>query len=227
MKNIVLLVIALLSTIGVKAQTNAGSQNLGVNLGYSNTTTTTVFTNPTYTPSTLTTTSKQTTYSVAPAYSVFVGKNLDLGFAVGLTGSTSNYDYAPTPYTPTKTDYLAYSGTVYLRQYFLFADKIGVRTGPFFLYQQSTQKNAYPAGSTYNNNTDNKVNSYSTGINLDFVFYPVRQIGLSANICSFGYTLQKSSTADGSGSTDATQKTFNANFLANNLSLSVFFVFGK
>ncbi len=227
MKNILSFAFVLLCISRAVAQTGPGSQNLGLNLGYSNTTTTTVFSNPTYTPSTLTTTSKQATYSVAPAYSVFVSKGLDLGLAIGLTGSSTNYDYAPTPYTPTKTDYLAYSGTVYLRKYFLYADKIGIRTGPFFLYQQSTQKNVYPPGSTFNNNTDNKVNSYSTGINLDFVFYPVTKIGLGANICSLGYSYQKSTTADGVGSTDATQKTFNANFLANNLSLSVFWVFGK
>lgn len=213
--------------INAHAQTNAGSQNVGVNLGYSNTTSTTTFSNPTYTPSSLTTTSKQTTYSIAPGYSFFIGNKVDLGLALGITGAIYTYDYAPTPYTPTKTNYVAYSGTIYLRKYFLFQDKIGVRTGPFFLYQQSTQKNYYPTGSTYNNNSDNKVDTYSTGVNLEFVFYPSRKLGLAANICNLNYSYLKSKTADGVGETDSSQKTFNASFVTNNLSLSLFFIFGN
>jgi len=213
--------------VNAKAQTNAGNQNIGLNLGYSNTSITTTFFNPAYTPSSLTTTTKQTSYSAAPAYSYFVGKDLDLGLAVGITGSSSKYDYAPTPYTPTKTDYIAYSGTIYLRKYLLFEGKVGIRTGPFFLYQQSTQKNYYPEGSTYNNNADNKIDTYNVGINFDFVFYPARKLGLAANIGTLGYSDVKSTTADGVGNNTTTQKSFNANFLNNNFSLSLFFVLGN
>jgi hypothetical protein len=224
-----MLVFFMFCVVSTFAQTNAGNQTLGISAGYSSGKSTTVFSNPLYGPATLTVVNKQAVYSLSPGYSVFLGKTVDVGFAFGILGSVYDYDYGSTASatTPIKTTNKAYSGTFYLRKYILLQDRIGVRTGPFFQYQKSDQVSDYPAGSPLNGDNKNQVISYSGGMYVDFVYYPTRRIGLAANLLNLNYSYSKSVYEQGGGESDNDQKTYSANFLTTNLSLSIYFVLGK
>lgn len=226
MKNILLFTLLLCAVIfKASAQTEKGNQNLGLSFGVNTNTETDTYTNPG--TNSIVSTTKFTNYSVSPTYSIFVANKLDLGLSVGVTGSTLNYSYSPTAYTPTKTTYLAYSGSLFLRKYLMFGDKIGMRAGPYFIYQRSTQTNDYPAGSTFNSAADNKISAYTEGINADLVFYPTKKIGLAVNLLNINYTHNAANTAQNTGEDNVNTNSFNANFINNSLTLSVFLVLGN
>lgn len=201
-----------------KAQTEKGSQTLGVNLsfGYYNTSGVNVSTpdNSLTAQST-----KFTSFSVGPSYSYFIADNLDLGAT--LNYSLSNYNYGPNNYL-TKQDNKDYGGTIFLRKYVLYKNKIGFRVGPYLGYSLDDQKYIYSA--QYNvSNSDSKSNSYEGGANLDLVYYPTKNLGVSVSLANLNYVHTKTNDgAQGFANTDQV----NFNFVNNNLAVSLLYVFG-
>lgn len=210
-KKLLLVAVSVITIQAAKAQTEKGSQSLGVTFGISTGSTkqNNLINNNIVDHNNV----KQKNYSISPDYSYFIADKLDIGVGLGYGYSNAKYNSDNDVHEQTAK---SFSGTVALRKYFLFDNKIGIRTGPFLTYEKI--KSNY----TYTTNT-NDYNSdyYAGGINLDFVYYPAKNIGLAANLGNVRYAHQKFK-----GDTQGTNNAFNLGF-TDNLSLSVYYVFGK
>jgi len=220
MKKLMIFIAAFLFAMQIsKAQTEKGDQNLGVNLGYTYQQSNNVDVNPVVSPPSITN-YKFTNFSSGPNYSYFIADKLDIGAALSYTsGSQNSKDGADVSTQSSKN----YSATIFIRKYFMYHDKIGFRMGPQIGYFGGTQKLTYsqqPAA--YNQNTTS--NGYTAGFNLDFVYYPAKNIGLSATIANLQYAHTKDNNHNmGDGNSD----NLNLDFINNGLNLSVFYVFGN
>ncbi|WP_454803652.1 hypothetical protein [Mucilaginibacter phyllosphaerae] len=154
-------------------------------------------------------------YAVTPNYSYFIADKLDLGVSVGYLYNHQKYDNGQL-YNINAYKERGYNASLYLRKYFLYDNKVGVRTGPYLSYQRSN------ITQSYNENADNvnKSNQYTGGVGLDFVYFPVKRLGLSAVMGNLNYSRQTYT-----GSTEGSSNNFNLAF-ANSLILSVNYVFG-
>jgi hypothetical protein len=141
---------------------------------------------------------------------------LDIGTSLSYGQSITKYD--PALNTATKSTSKGFSGSIFLRKYFLYNDKIGIRTGPYFSYENAKQTSDYV--DPINNNNSN-IDHYGGGLNLDFVYYPAKNIGLAARLADLSYAHQKSK-----GYVEGSSNTFNLS-MVNNLTLSIYYVFGK
>lgn len=215
-KKLLLVLLSIITIQTAKAQTEKGSQNLGLTFGVSTTNTNArAFNNATNSLGD-NMKIKLTTYSIVPEYNYFIANKLDIGVGLGYSynrsksysGEIANNDQI----------YKSFFSTISLRKYFLFDNKIGIRTGPYLSYGKSKQ--SYEDS---NNQYISSVNSdiYGGGLGLDFVYYPAKNIGLAAGLGKLTYFHQKDT-----GSSVGTSNTFNLSFV-DNLSLSVYYVFGK
>ncbi|NHA06194.1 hypothetical protein G7092_20465 [Mucilaginibacter sp. HC2] len=212
-KKLLLVVLSVITLQTVKAQTEKGSQQLGATVAFSTSTSnnqTYLSYNNTYSGNVK---SKATSYSIFPSYSYFIADRLDV--AVGL-----GYGYTRITNEPNNNNANSnnknYIGTISLRKYFLFDNKIGIRTGPYLTYQKTKNSYAYSSNSSISN-SDN----YGGGLGADFVYFPAKNIGLAAGLANLNYTHSKNK-GDSVGSSD----NFNLSFV-NNLQLSIYYVFGK
>jgi len=210
-KKLLLVVLSGIALQTAKAQTEKGTQNLGFSVAFNSNKSTTQ--NLNVNPYSVNFNVKQTSFTVAPTYSYFVSNNLDLGASFNYTNFSVKYD--GTNAVTQEQSQKAIGGTLFLRKYFLYENKIGVRVGPSVSYSRSKQR---LVSSGVGDNSD--FNTYGGAVQLDFVYFPVKKIGLAAGLGNISYS--KSKSTDSSVSSDA----FNASFV-NNLSLSVYYVFGK
>jgi len=220
MKRSLILIPAFLFLVQIsKAQTEKGSQTLGVNLGFEYFDQSGV--NISTADNSLTAEStKYTSFSVGPSYSYFIADNLDLGAT--LNYSLNNYNYGPDNYYITRQDNKNYGGTVFLRKYVLYKNKIGFRVGPYFGYSIGDQKFIY-TWQFNTNNSDSKSNSYQGGANLDLVYYPTKHLGVSISLANLDYEhTRTNSGAQGFANEDGV----NFDFVNNNLAVSLLYVFG-
>ena len=212
-KKTLLVVLSVITLQAAKAQTEKGNQQLGATLGFSTSTSNSqnyLSYSNTYTGNVK---GKTTSYSIFPSYSYFIADKLDL--AVGLGYGYNHMTNNPND-NNSNSDSRNYFGTISLRKYFLFDNKIGIRTGPYFTYQKTKNSYAYSSNSA-SYSSDN----YGGGLGMDFVYYPAKNIGLAAGLANLNYTHSKNK-GDTLGSSD----NFNLSFV-NNLQLSVYYVFGK
>jgi long-subunit fatty acid transport protein len=208
-KKLLLAFVSIIAIQTAKAQTEKGSQMLGASFGFSTSSSDTkafnTFTNA-YDQSVH---GKTKSYNIAPSYSYFIADKLDLGVSVGFGGSSQKISDIQNQKSQ------GFNSSIYLRKYFLYDNKIGIRTGPYLSYESTTQEYSY------NPVIKNHNDVYGGGIGLDFIYFPVKRLGLAARLGSANYFHQKSD--------DNTQGTYNSFNLAfvNSLSLSVNYVFGK
>lgn len=118
-----------------------------------------------------------------------------------------------------------YGGTLYARKYFLYANKIGFRAGPYINYFRGTNKNTYINGNSVNE-VISKSNDYQAGVNLALVYYPSRHLGVSATIFNFDYEHYDGNTVNQEGESD-NGNAVNFNFISKGIQLSLFYVFGN
>jgi hypothetical protein len=227
MNKFFILIAASLFTYGISsAQTEKGTQNLGLNFGFSinNANDFTIYPSDN---STTTLNSKTTTFNFGPNYSYFIADNLDIGAALSYSSSTTtntteafatnNANY------PVRAFSNNYGGSVYIRKYYLYKNTIGFRTGGYLGFSGGTSKNTYTTSNAlYNFNST--TNYYSGGANVDLVYYPSKKLGISATIANLEYYhYNADNTTQGHDSGDS----FSFNFINSGLSLSVFYVFGS
>lgn len=221
MKKLMILTAAFLFATQIsKAQTEKGDQTLGVNVLYTLQKSNNFDINPTDNTSSTITNYKYTNFSVGPNYSYFIADKLDLGASLSYTSQTQNNSDNVEPSTQhNKT----YGGTIFIRKYFMYHDKVGFRVGPEIGYFAGTQKSTIPIDEpVYNQNTSSK--EYTAGFNLDLVYYPAKNIGLSASIASLQYAHTKDNNHNqGHDSSD----NLYADFINNGLGFSIFYVFGN
>jgi hypothetical protein len=201
------------------AQTEKGTQTLGANAGFTYLTNNSLSINP-FDNSGIIQNSKMTIFSVGPNYSYFIADKLDIAAVLSYNSSVTNnannstYPYKQTSYT--------YGGQFYLRKYFIYAGKIGFRTGAFLGYSRQNQQ-TFNAGSNSIYNLNSKYNNYDAGLNLDMVYYASKKLGFAASIANLSYThFTENNANQGGGSGDGV----NLNFITNGLLLSMFYVLG-
>lgn len=189
MKKLTFLLLAALSGLTASAQTEKGSQWIGGTISASHN-------NSKLTNSNLNqqqnNTRKTSEFSIGPSYSYFIADNLGLSGTLGYSNSTqeeaSNNHSAEQKYNTV-------NGSIALNKYALYEQKVGVRFGPFanYSYGKDRRSNSEP---DYGNDSA-KQRALTTGLSLDFVYFPVKQIGMVARIGSIYYEYLN---LDGSGS---------------------------
>lgn len=210
-KKLLLIILSAITIQAAKAQTEKGTQNLGATFVVS--TANTKLNNLLFDNTIDHNNVKQKDYSISPDYSYFIADKLDIAVGLGYGYSNSKYNSDNDIHEQTGK---AFTSSISLRKYFLFDNKIGIRTGPFLNYQKTKTNNVYPTN-TYKYDSD----FYAGGVSLDFVYYPTKNIGLAANLGNVRYVHQKIT-----GDTQGTNNAFNLSF-TDNLTLSVYYVFGK
>jgi hypothetical protein len=225
MNKFLILIAAFLCTYKVSnAQTEKGNQTLGVNLGFQYSKGSDVAINPSDNSST-TTNTKYTSFGIGPNYSYFIANKLDLGTSLFYSSFTSdNSNNLSNP----KVTGRNFEASIFLRKYVLYQNKIGFRVGPYLAYMYGDSKNTYaPANSLYD--VENKNYNYMGGFNLSLVYYPSKQLGISASIANLEYDHAKSTASFQNGTNNDHGKSNNLffDFISNGLSLSVFYVFGN
>jgi hypothetical protein len=215
-KKLLLVAVSIITIQTAKAQTEKGSQNLGLGFNVSTTSSNASYFSSYTNSYGANIKGKQTWYSIAPSYSYFIADKLDIGTSLSYGSSNTKYD--PALNTTTKETSKGFNGSIFLRKYFLYDNKIGIRTGPYLSYGKTKQTSTYTDSQ---NNYNSDIDSYGGGLSLDFVYYPAKNIGLAAGLANLGYAHQKSK-----GYNEGSSNTFNLS-MVNNLSLSVFYAFGK
>lgn len=218
MKKVLLLIPAFLLAFQIsKAQTEKGSQTLGVNVSFHSQKSSNVINDPN-SGSSYNLNSKSSSFGIGPSYSYFIANKLDIGVNLGYDHMSNTNSQGSSPYRSRQYDY---SAQLFLRKYFMYTDKIGLRAGPYVGYGKYNTKNTYSdpnqASDTY------KSDNYSAGANLALVYYPSRNIGISASLANIAY--QHSKGNDESPNNYSTN-TFDASFISSNVGLSLFYVFG-
>jgi len=220
-KKLLLAFVSIIAIQTAKAQTEKGSQMLGASFIISTTSSDIKALNPGNNTYELRIHEKLSYYNIAPTYSYFIADKLDIGVSVGYTHVSQKDDVVDVNGSDFSNKTNGFSGAVYLRKYFLYENKIGIRTGPFFDYEHSNTTQ-----SSYNDpENDNHANTYTGGVGLDFVYFPVKKLGLSAGIGNLNYS-HRTAVAGSNDASKITSNSFNLNF-ANSLTLSVNYVFGK
>jgi len=213
---VIALILMIIKT--ANAQTQKGDQSLGLGFNFYSNSQNFNYTGPNpVSYGTL----NSTSFTTIPGYSYFIAQNLDIGASMGFGDETEHQNDPSTPGGTIKTINKTYSPTIYLRKYFLFNNKIGIRTGPYFLYQYSTSNSVYSSNSSSNYNSTSHYSQ--TGINADFVYCPSKKVGLALNIGSLSYNHQRFD----SQSYTTSDNGVSLQFLTSNLMLSAYYVFGN
>ena len=220
-KFLIVIAVFLLSISASYAQTEKGSQNLGANLGFGysdyNYTSSNSFANGSGVQS-----AKTTSFSFGPNYSYFIANDIDLGASVSGSSVTAKYDGQDISSFTKQSNYM-FEGKVFLRKYFLYADKIGIRTGPYIGYSKSEQRAYFadPSG-----NIDGPYHTYEAGANLDLVYYPTKRLGVAAMLANLEYDHTSGKTVSPTTLDNEKGNAVNFSFINSGLTFSIFYVFG-
>jgi hypothetical protein len=221
-KKLIILALALSGTFALKAQTQKGKQLIGGNFAINTSKGTFKNSIPTNNPAyNVSYTSKSNLFGIGPAYSYFVANGLDLGVSASYTKNASTYVYLNSFQPPQTADYdsKGFSVGAYLRKYFLYAEKVGVRTGPFVQYDYAKQNMTYTPDNL--NNQVQKSNSIGGGLGLDLVFFPSKKLGFASTIGRLAYTHNQTDLISGATNTDS----FTLSGFSSGLTLSAFYCF--
>jgi hypothetical protein len=203
------------------AQTAKGDQTLGVDLGFTYSKSSQYTINP-YDNSSGTSTGKTTTFNIGPNYSYFIANNLDIGASLQYSSSTTN-NTADVFNSLTKQFDRNYGGEIYLRKYFMYANKIGIRAGAYAGYFKQNTQYAYIQADSYDD-YNAKTDNYLGGFNLALVYYPSKCLGVSLNLANLEYDHSKTdATTQGHSSSN----NIYFNYVNDGLGASIFYVFGS
>jgi hypothetical protein len=214
----ILIMLVLLILQGAMAQNQKGDQTLGLSLGFYTGNGSNSF--QTGSPAGFQLYhSSSTALTANPGYSYFIANRLDIGASFGFGAGTDTYSYLSNNNSSTQR-YKNYFGSVYLRKYYLYNNRIGIRTGPFIAYQFNSSSLANFPDNFQLNPTSKGIHA---GIDADFVYYPSAKVGLAVNLGSLFY----GNVSSNSQQQNSSQHAVILQFLNNNLFLSAFYVFGK
>jgi hypothetical protein len=207
------------------AQTQKGTQTLGLNSTYTHSSNSHTSLDPTTGSiyGAYTQTDKSSGFSISPNYSYFIGNGSELGGSLSYTNHKSSNATTYANYNNGfSNDFSSnsYGASIFFSKYVLFADKFGFRTGPYAGYQQVIIKGI--SSPTPDPNSNYTTNGYNIGANFDLVYYPSTKLGLAATIANVYYTNSKTNNAS---VYQNKSEYFNFDFIQG-LNLSVFYVFG-
>jgi len=219
-KFLILVAAFLLTALFSNAQTSAGSQTLGLNLGFGTGKSTEIpgvqeagIGSPFI--------EHNNNFNFGPAYSYFISNGLDIGGAVNFlsnreTNTENNFGY------PLKYQDYQFSGTLYARKYFLYKNRFGIRTGPYITYGRETTNYTYTAAENFNNNNYNS-HYISAGLKLEMVYYASNKLGFAATLADLQYEHYSSA---GGYQLNQRGNSVTLNTGTTALQISIFYVFG-
>ncbi len=215
MKKLTLLLLAALSGLTATAQTEKGSHLLGGSFAVSHNKGENTYSFNTNQQ--IDENRKQNSFSLGPSYSYFVADKLGLNVNLGYNHSHLD-DYGMNRDLETTSN--GYFGSIALNKYFLYENKVGIRTGPYATYGASKSKTTSP-NDEYNDHGESK--DFNTGISLEFVYFPVKKIGLVAHLggLSYAHNSYESST------NSSKHSQVGLNFLNSSTSFSFYYVLGN
>lgn len=150
--------------------------------------------------------------NVGPSYSYLFADKWELRAGLGLALSRNKLEE-----NNSEHKYTRYSITPSLavQRHLMLSDKLGFVTGPFvaYHYEHTNDNPSYERRDTYSK-------MFSTGIGLDIEFFPVKQLGLRANLLETSFSRYKTNAMVDK------MTNFSAG-ISKNLYLSIFYVFGK
>jgi len=219
-KNLILAAAFLLAAKLATAQTDKGTQNLGLNLSFDHENTNII---DLASPATNQPGSEKTTaLSIGPSYSYFIADKLDIG--ANFTYSHFNAQDPPN-YDPVSQHENIYDGEIFIRKYFMCSDKFGFRAGPYMGYSKTSSTYVYNVSNTNTNIVDHSPgHSFYGGISLSMVYYPSKHLGVSATLANAEYAYYKGNSSSANNVTSSNNFSFSA--ISNNVGVSVFYVFG-
>jgi hypothetical protein len=223
MNKFLILIAALLCAYQVSlAQTEKGNQTRGFNAGLQYTRNSdNLFDNTSMVNSVSNT--KNTGFTLGPLYSYFIADKVDLGATLTLNSYTNSTTY-PNVSGANKSHNNNYDALVYLRKYFLYANKIGIRTGPYAGYLWANQGYEYP--------TDQAISNYSStghalqvGARLEAVYFPSKHFGVSALLANLDFQHGNNKSVNSAIVDKTNSNSVDFSFVSA-LGLSLFCVFG-
>lgn len=204
------------------AQTEQGTKNLGLNLSYHSTNQKSFVTNYLDNLDNEIYSQKQTSsnYFIGPSFSYFIANKLEMGVSAIYGYDKYKVDYSNDPkieqlYTDYEVKQNSYIGTFFLRKYVMFTEQLGLRTGPYISYSYSK--------TTSDTGNENSYKSYIGGIDLGIEYFPIKKLGIAANLADISYHHSKQDLSD---SNETKSNTFGFS-LTNSLNLSLVWVFSK
>ncbi|MDB5087400.1 MAG: hypothetical protein JWR09_1394 [Mucilaginibacter sp.] len=205
------------------AQTEKGNQTLGFNVGLQYTRNSdNLFDNTGMANST--SNFKNTNLTLGPLYSYFIADKIDLGASFMLNSYNTSTTY-PNVSGANKSHNNSYNALVYLRKYFLYANKIGVRTGPYAGYLWANQGYQYPADQA-SNNYSSTGHAYQLGAKLEAVYFPSKHFGVSALLANLDFQHGNNKSVNNTNIDKTNSNSVDFSFINNGLGLSLFYVFG-
>jgi hypothetical protein len=225
-KKIFMMLLALSSAARLKAQTQKGDQLLGISGGFGWGQSMVDYISSANNYGYYESEGKNRSYTVGPNYSIFVVDNLDLGGNIGYSHQKSTLTHIQTGNSYSeKANAHELAAVVYLRKYFLYDNKVGIRTGPFASYgiTKSAVNYVLLSGSSATSIVAPISGAIiSGGLGLDFVYFPCKELGLAASPGSLRYT--SIYRKDDIMHTKGSYNKFGFNFVSG-VNLSVFFAF--
>jgi hypothetical protein len=221
MNKLLILITAFLLTIQFSnAQTSAGTQTLGFNLGFGSGKTNEI-------PGIQETgigssfVEHYNNFSFGPACSYFIADGIDIGVDLNFmsnteTNSDNNFGY------PLKYHNYQVSGILYARKYFLYKNTFGIRTGPYIGYGKETTNYSYPSGENLNDNNYNSHN-VNAGIKLEMVYYASKKLAFAATLANLQY---EHYTSAGGNQLNQNGNSISLYTGTSALQISMFYVFG-
>jgi hypothetical protein len=218
MKKILIIAALLITAHFTKAQTEKGNQTLGLNLHFQHLSSSGTSVDPVSNTVSIQD-QNNTSFYAGPIYSYFISNNVDMGGSLQFSSNHIAYNYS---YGEQKQVNNNFGGTVFLRKYFMYQNKVGLRAGPYATYSHGNTKSNNPASSSvYDLKT--KDDSYGAGLNAELLYYPSNHLGVSLTLANLNYNHFKSDSGSrGSNSGDSV----NATFINSGLGISVFYTFG-
>ncbi|RXF70204.1 outer membrane beta-barrel protein [Arcticibacter tournemirensis] len=218
MKKILLLFLLALVSFGTTyAQTEKGTTHLGLNLNYSSDKTESNSFNA-FDNSYDLYESKVNSFSLGPSFSYFIADKLEMGVGVGYTNSTQKSEGRSISYQELKQH--QYFTSAFLRKHIMFSSQFGMRTGPYVSYSYLSSKLVYEDQADQKQN----INTYAAGINLGIEYFPIKKLGIAANLADLSYNHSK--LKHEGFVTYSKSDSFSFSFVSS-LNFSIFYVFGK
>lgn len=215
-----ILLVFLLAVAGVcttYAQTEKGTTHLGLNLSYSSDKTESNTFNASDNSYDLYE-SKVNSFSLGPSFSYFIADKLEMGVGVGYTNSTQKSEGRSISNHELKQH--LYFASAFLRKHIMFSSQFGLRTGPYVSYNYLSSKSIYEDQADQKQN----INAYTAGVNLGVEYFPIKKLGIAANLVDLSYDHSKLEYED--FGTYSKSDSFNFSFVSS-LNLSIFYVFAK
>lgn len=224
MNKFLILIAALLCAYQASiAQTEKGNQTLGFNVGLQYIQNSDIFFDNTSMANSSTNT-KNTGFTLGPLYSYFIADKVDLGATFTLSTYTNSTSY-PNVSGANKSHNNNYTALVYLRKYFLYANKIGIRTGPYAGYIWANQGYQYPTDQATSNYSSTG-HAYQVGGKLEAVYYPSKHLGVSALLANLDFQHGNNKSVNSAIVDKTNSDSVDFSFINNGLGLSLFYVFG-